>query len=172
MKPSATLRNFTPSSTGEVSGSSNTAGRESLLQMWQGHAGAGCPPSAAASTAPLSQATPCGRADPRWSTAGQSTPTAASRAGLPSSRPCVCVGPPLSASGPSRGSFPVVSLAVAPVRVQPVVLPMTLAPPELTVPPQSGAPPVASVLPPTTDAVSSVRPVPETPPPEPNPWYW
>src|SRR5215203_1153559 len=56
------------------------------------------------SKAPMSQAAPCGRLTPRWSVAGGGHSTAASIAALPGSKAWVCVGPPLSASGPSRGS--------------------------------------------------------------------
>src|SRR5215216_4009438 len=56
------------------------------------------------SKAPMSQAAPCGRLTPRWSVAGGGHSTAASIAGLSGCKAWVCVGPPLSASGPSRGS--------------------------------------------------------------------
>src|SRR4051812_44790334 len=56
------------------------------------------------STAPISQAAPCGRGNPgpRWSTpptgvAAQSAPAAASTTGLPTTSAWVSVGPPLSA---------------------------------------------------------------------------
>src|SRR5215216_4490023 len=58
------------------------------------------------SKAPMSQAAPCGRLTPRWSVAGGGHSTAASIAALGRCKAWVCVGPPLSASGPSKGSTP------------------------------------------------------------------
>ena len=52
------------------------------------------------SNAPTSHA--ASRATPRWSVAGHTAVSAASMAGLPASNAWVSVGPPLSASGPSR----------------------------------------------------------------------
>ena len=69
--------------------------------------------AAAASYAPMSTVLPARRGypAPRWSVnnGAPAGPTArkldpASIAGLPPSKACVCVGPPLSASGPKRGS--------------------------------------------------------------------
>src|SRR5687767_267058 len=81
------------------------------------------------SYAPRSQATPNGRATPRWSASGQVAALALSRAGLLASRPCVGVSPPLlSSREPSR----VVKIAAGltpmsdPVAAQPVPLPKTL----------------------------------------------
>src|SRR5690554_553234 len=51
------------------------------------------------STAPISQAAPCGRVIPRWSVAGQEAPPP-SIAGLPAWGRRDIVGPPLSCSGP------------------------------------------------------------------------
>src|SRR3954451_1445920 len=68
---------------------------------WPSSRGGGADPS---SKAPMSQAPPTGRANPRWSSAGQSTVVPASIAGLPASSACVSVGPPLSATGASFGS--------------------------------------------------------------------
>ena len=51
-----------------------------------------------ASTAPMSQCRPCGRATPRWSVVGGGQPVAtASSAGLPGTKAWVRVGPPLLA---------------------------------------------------------------------------
>ena len=46
------------------------------------------------STAPMSQAAPDGREDPRWSVAGQPAAGPALITGLPGSGRCVCVTPP------------------------------------------------------------------------------
>src|SRR4051794_3256769 len=54
------------------------------------------------SNAPMSAAAPDGRANPRWSVVDDVLPE--SIAGLPASSPSVLVGPPFSASAPSRGS--------------------------------------------------------------------
>ena len=61
-----------------------------------------------------------GRGAPRWSVAGQAALSPASMAGLPASSAWVQVPPPLSASAPSLGSWPVMS-PVPPVREQPSV---------------------------------------------------
>ena len=69
-----------------------------------GCAGGGGGTGSGASTAPTSQALPIGRPIPRWSTSGQSSGDPVSIAGLPGFGRWVCVGPPLSCSGPRRGS--------------------------------------------------------------------
>lgn len=76
---------------------------------------------------------PLKRLAPRWSV-GRGSPPAplasallpASSAGLFASSAWVRVGPPLSASGPSFGSCPVMLCAVVPLMVAPAVLPIRL----------------------------------------------
>ena len=58
----------------------------------------------ATSTAPISQAAPCGRDTPRWSVLAQVELLPASMAELPTPGSIVCVNPPLLASAPSLGS--------------------------------------------------------------------
>ena len=67
----------------------------------------------ATSTAPMSQWEPCGRATPRWSSAGQAPSRPASSAGLAAPGRYVSVCPPLFASAPSCGSTPCWSPAAA-----------------------------------------------------------
>ena len=67
----------------------------------------------ATSTAPMSQWEPCGRATPRWSSAGQAPSRPASSAGLAAPGRYVSVCPPLFASAPSCGSTPCWSRAAA-----------------------------------------------------------
>src|SRR5450759_5736006 len=58
------------------------------------------------SNAPMSYRGPCGRGTPRWSVEGalfEPLNVTPSMAGLPVSRAKVWVGPPLSASAPSKG---------------------------------------------------------------------
>ena len=97
-----------------------------------------------------------GRGLPRWSTVGQ--PFAAvppwSIAGLPARSACVAVGPPLLPSRPSPASAPVMSVGsenphvvplsrlypepspIDPVQFAAAVLPATIVPSKVTVPPR------------------------------------
>jgi hypothetical protein len=61
-----------------------------------------------------------GNPAPRWSNDNASGFDPVSMAGLPESNACVCVGPPLLASGPSNGFWPVM-LAVFVPKVNPLV---------------------------------------------------
>src|SRR5215472_1569805 len=69
----------------------------------------------------MSQAGSCGRDTPRWSVAGQVARVPPwSMAGLPSAGARVGVGPPLAASGPSRGLAAVRSVGLANAHEMPV----------------------------------------------------
>ena len=83
--------------------------------------GAGGGGSAPNSNPPMSLATPCGRANPRWSVAGAMLSSPLSMAGLPASRAWVKVGPPLSSKGPRSGSCPVTLPVRSPTSVHPLV---------------------------------------------------
>src|SRR5215472_3058934 len=83
----------------------------------------------------MSTCAPALRGSPRWSPVRNGlSPSAvsspASSAGLPQERACVCVGPPLSASGSSSGSRPMMSDAAA--GNPNVGLWIKLCPPEVT----------------------------------------
>ena len=106
----------------------------------------------------MSQAVPCGRATPRWSTAGGGQPAAVSIAGLPTSSACVIVGPPLSASGPSSGFV----LGISPAPVSEHVSSLSMFEPPVVMPPRQSPPTLSAKI-----VLVSVTTHPETsiPPP-------
>src|SRR5262245_54184465 len=123
------------------------------------------------STEPESQAGPCGRSRPRWSVSSQAEPAPpASSAWLVGCGRRVEFRPPLSCSGPRRGSTPVMSPAPSPE--QPSLSSTRLPPPEATVPSQSSFGPEALLLEMivferlTVLPAAACRPPPPTPPVE------
>src|SRR5581483_7764128 len=118
---------------------------------------------ASSSNAPMSHARPCGRLTPRWSATAHAPPSPVGRAGLPASiaglparSARVLVEPPLSASGPSFGSWPTRSPAASPARLQPPTLWTRLWPRVATVAAQSAALPPDAVLPATIVFASAI----------------
>src|SRR2546425_5879930 len=86
------------------------------------------------SYAPMSITPRTIRGRPRWSVSGASVLSPASMAGLPQRSACVNVRPPLSCSGPSFNSTPVIlNRSFGPGEIRTFVLPIKLKPPEATV---------------------------------------